>query len=869
MKISKCFLRIVFISSFLFLIADKSFACNLPPIPDINNPFQQFICVGCAAELDGSTSYDQDEDGSSITTYYWWYGDDTNWHNDGETPTHTYQNAGIYQVWLYVKDDEGTYSLQKDNVWCWVYVYEVSKVEAGGKQTGQNLYLANDYLDEPDKRPVLWHWVQATLYPNNGVHPETFYWTPRASAPTLPRIDPNEWTITVFYAKDHGVYNIAAHCGTSVKDMNIVIEGVDIKTANITDSCEMTETYNIFLNDNFDQQLNPTNTPGHTTCYDVDCSDNSLAGDATDELGQISFNAQTYGDGGARVTFHRYSDYYIKLYDSNKNFLEFDDDGDGEPNYNPNAIGNTLYVEGTGAGTTTLTVNLWTQDGFTASDQLLIKVISLNLIASDPPVGSAHEICHKDVLFIPVNDNDSDGDMKLDFIDTYIPGGDPDIKAIVLASPTWAEDSDINGYITVTFPTTIRAYQNKDKTGWVAIGSKSFSFNELPVLIYLEGRSHSAVLDAKVKVVMTLDSGVKCRDEIRYTVLRVGLLATDLYGTVSSVYEENPGAFVHFNLDNDNNSINSVPSSKHPGADYNETSASVENEDDLKSLTMTLLPLLDFGSAVLSIPSGAKIWKSATKGSANLVLASGSKTWDLSVENQRNEFYSLCSTGVFVEGVNTGGGNIVLRYINPPGIEIYSDTVKYTFIAADCGDQPRTEAEDIYFWDTTLSPPDWNDVQNYKQRDSLEGTFGGLKRCEYSITHNLSTRPWSGGKRCTIPEYNCIAWSVDETNFWYNDSYIAHNYGDKDDNFELTDMDDFYYKKKGWSLITSGTDEEKAKQAEAMYYSGYHGARKKGCGCGAGKWIMYESKCGQNVKMEHVWDQLNGSTYETPIRFYK
>jgi len=32
-------------------------------------------------------------------------------------------------------------------------------------------------------------------------------------------------------------------------------------------------------------------------------------------------------------------------------------------------------------------------------------------------------------------------------------------------------------------------------------------------------------------------------------------------------------------------------------------------------------------------------------------------------------------------------------------------------------------------------------------------------------------------------------------------------------------MGAFYFQKKNWSLITSGTEEEKASEAEAMYYS--------------------------------------------------
>lgn len=54
-----------------------------------------------------------------------------------------------------------------------------------------------------------------------------------------------------------------------------------------------------------------------------------------------------------------------------------------------------------------------------------------------------------------------------------------------------------------------------------------------------------------------------------------------------------------------------------------------------------------------------------------------------------------------------------------------------------------------------------------------------------------------------------------------------------------------------------------------MYYSAYHGARKKGCSDGAGKWDMFESKCGLSERIEHLRDQLNGSTYGTPVRFYK
>ena len=131
-----------------------------------------------------------------------------------------------------------------------------------------------------------------------------------------------------------------------------------------------------------------------------------------------------------------------------------------------------------------------------------------------------------------------------------------------------------------------------------------------------------------------------------------------------------------------------------------------------------------------------------------------------------------------------------------------------------------------------------------------------------------------------------------EYNVWYNEWDIDRYFGDPPNGngiFEDSDMDAFYSQKTGMHLIISGTDEEKADEAEAMYYSydadyqylgnptppppgpGYHAARKKWfCLCGAGAWIMYESKAGTWEPIEHVWDQLNESDYgEKQDRFYK
>jgi len=171
------------------------------------------------------------------------------------------------------------------------------------------------------------------------------------------------------------------------------------------------------------------------------------------------------------------------------------------------------------------------------------------------------------------------------------------------------------------------------------------------------------------------------------------------------------------------------------------------------------------------------------------------------------------------------------------------------------------------------------DYYDENQRNSFQQPAGPfpLVGCEWSITHNMIT--W---------QYNCVAWSVDENNFWYNPDFIDRMYGNPPNGngiFDDSDMDDFYLSKKGWVPITSGSDEQKAGQAQAMYYSygvawnyiinpnppgpGFHAAGRTDCNSGAGKWIMYESKCGEGERIEHVWNQLNGSFYNNPSRFYK
>jgi hypothetical protein len=145
------------------------------------------------------------------------------------------------------------------------------------------------------------------------------------------------------------------------------------------------------------------------------------------------------------------------------------------------------------------------------------------------------------------------------------------------------------------------------------------------------------------------------------------------------------------------------------------------------------------------------------------------------------------------------------------------------------------------------------------ERNTFLGWFPSLVNCEWSITAESN------------PTYNCIAWSVGETNIWYaeignippNVVGIDETYGNNDGIFEISDMDAFY-DAKGYTPTGTGPSD-----SDIMYYSGYHGARKKTGTCGAGEWVMYESKCGQSLRIEHVYNQLNGASYGSPIRYYK
>lgn len=333
--------------------------------------------------------------------------------------------------------------------------------------------------------------------------------------------------------------------------------------------------------------------------------------------------------------------------------------------------------------------------------------------------------------------------------------------------------------------------------------------------------------------------------------VKINLQASDLFGSVEEAVEENPGAYIHRNIDNDNANTDGNGS---PINDETEDTLSVENENDLNSISIDLQPA-DIYEGTVKIwrtNTKARVWSDSGKGAANAVVTDSTyKMWRLYDETERSDFNDKKSH-LFVEGYLDVGNTLLTAEFRPPeGAVLDYDRVKCNFIAATCGDQPT---------------PD--------QRIRFEQEFPNLIHCEWSITDQGYPND----------AYNCIAWSVGESDIWYDPEDIDQNpnWGDQDGVFETSDMDGFYLDKKGWSPVANGPSD-----AQAMYYpypndwnytqfplsppsTGYHGAKREtDCTDGAGKWIMYGSKCGPWEKIEHVWDQLNDSSYGEPSRFYK
>jgi hypothetical protein len=93
---------------------------------------------------------------------------------------------------------------------------------------------------------------------------------------------------------------------------------------------------------------------------------------------------------------------------------------------------------------------------------------------------------------------------------------------------------------------------------------------------------------------------------------------------------------------------------------------------------------------------------------------------------------------------------------------------------------------------------------------------------------------------------------------------IDKSYGNDDGICQDSEIHEFY--RREGSVTPTATDDSDAK---IIYYSGFHGAKKRTCSCGSPKWYIFESKCGQSYILEHRANQVSGGAYGTPKFYYK
>jgi len=345
----------------------------------------------------------------------------------------------------------------------------------------------------------------------------------------------------------------------------------------------------------------------------------------------------------------------------------------------------------------------------------------------------------------------------------------------------------------------------------------------------------------------------------------VDLRATDLFGTVSPAREMHDGAYVHYNIDDDNASGNYL-------ADYTETEQYVANEDDLKLLQIAASDSLTSGTVVLTRNNEAvRVWKSPQKGAGNEVLTgsphqpdtegNGKKTWDLSDPGERQEFNSVKGS-LYVEGVQLGTALLAVTYTS--GQTEVADQITYTLIAATCG------------LDAGVPQP------GAQRRADLQRDYPGLLGCEWSVT---DPKPEEGSN------YDCVAWSVGRTDAclsdWsvIDDRFDEYPWGNATWIAELSDYDDFYAW-HGYVVASNMNDADIILYANPPTSDWHypdaitHAARRVGqaepdsptsqCQCGAGRWAMFESKLNPfRERIEHRWDQLTGGGIGYPFRYYR
>ena len=338
-------------------------------------------------------------------------------------------------------------------------------------------------------------------------------------------------------------------------------------------------------------------------------------------------------------------------------------------------------------------------------------------------------------------------------------------------------------------------------------------------------------------------------DEAMYTVLNLSLDMPDLFHSeaIPSEEKQNPGAFIHWNIDNDDESLSLVVP-KHFGGDYLQTNESVENEDDLVPLKITIKPVPLGGEVSLSCGNGVALWRSPIKGQQDArFMASGqTRSWPLQTAVSQEILSTMRALPFFAEGVSDVPTEVCISYANPYTQTPVSDSITITPIAANCGNQPEP----------------------YTQRIVVQNT--SVVGCEWSVTDPDDN-----------PNYNCMGFVVNETNKCYDSALtnqqgepieyriedgvtrwsIDYKYGNRDGVWSLEDFDGFMLTKLELIPTDSISD------ATVIYYHDFHAAKRKNCPCGMPNWRMFESKMGEGICMEHLPDSL--SPYGTPIRYYR
>jgi len=244
-----------------------------------------------------------------------------------------------------------------------------------------------------------------------------------------------------------------------------------------------------------------------------------------------------------------------------------------------------------------------------------------------------------------------------------------------------------------------------------------------------------------------------------------------------------------------------------------------------------------------------RVWRSPLKEATSAILLDNNeKTWSLADEAQRKDFEEV-KNNLWVEGCASAVSGLSAQYYYHADKYTITDWVKFTLISATCGRQP-----------TPI------------ERMRIHNACPDIVDCEWSITAEPT------------PVYNCIAWSVGETNVFY-DSWkdnpaatytvigIDQHYGDGERPLTLKEVENFY-NVKGFELLPD-SEGSSPRDADVIYFDGFHAAKKmvkkdgSPCPDGAGKWIMFESKLGKTWQIEHVWGQVSGPVNGSPVQFYK